>query len=734
MKKYALLTILSAFIIILFNSCGGGGEFSAASISVSESSISAEVEGVEKKITVEASESWTAISSEKSWLSASPASGNAGTTEVKIKVKPYANEDDDSDRSGSITFSAGEATASIKVKQSWSPSFTLPCNEYIIGHAGGEIKICGLPDRGFTISVPVTAQPWLRTRGNVLDVAYNENELGRSATLTIIDSNSGITYQVLLIQLGSKGEANVLPLSTFKIDGYDCPSDSFTEKPDFMYSVDDDATTTSKTAKVEFKGNGVQWITIGDDTKKVYSGDTYTFPEMLPNTPIKIHTHSSTTTLTGESELIITSLPIVKIFTKGAIQNEPKVDCTIQLFDPKARTDDGDNKNLVLFESQAGIEYRGAGALRYPKKPYNFKLKTDTGEKREAELLNIRNDNSWILDAMYLDMARMRNRVCFDLWNTFNKPYYVDEKPKAMSGTRGDYVEVFINGEYMGLFILSDRIDRKQYQIEPNGGFIYKAKGWTQACYLQGYSARSSNDDYYWNSADIEQEYPDADDGQKPNFNHMADFIDFVSKTSKADFSAMFADRIDENSVIDTFIFLNLILGYDNAGRNTFWIFRNVNESKKVMHGLWDLDGVLGRDWNRVATSATVGWYYGNNPTPSGTNYFKLFKRIIDGDVEGLQQKIYNRWVELKDKQLSTAEFNKLVDYYAEKQISSGARDREIARWRELETLDAVTGTDGWVHYSGNYGDVEWEVNYMKSWYRDRHKKLNSLLETFNGK
>ena len=56
------------------------------------------------------------------------------------------------------------------------------------------------------------------------------------------------------------------------------------------------------------------------------------------------------------------------------------------------------------------------------------------------------------------------------------------------------------------------------------------------------------------------------------------------------------------------------------------------------------------------------------------------------------------------------------------------------SRFRELETLDAVTGTDGWVHYSGNYGDVEWEVNYMKSWYRDRHKKLNSLLETFNGK
>ena len=484
---------------------------------------------------------------------------------------------------------------------------------------------------------------------------------------------------------------------------------------------------------MEFSGDGVDWITIGDkNSKKIYSGDTATFTEMAPGEKITIYSHNKNTDVVGENFLMITSLPIVTIYTSESIKNEPKVDCNFAIFDPKKRTD-AEEKNLEYFESKAGIEYRGAGAMRYPKKPYNFKLYDSAGEKREAEILNIRNDNSWILDAMYLDMARMRNRVCFDLWNTFNKPYYVNEKPKAMSGTRGHYVEVFVNGQYMGLFMLTDRIDRKQYQIEQNGGYIYKAKGWTQACYLQGYT-KPSNDDYYWNSAEIEQEYPDADDGQKPNFNHMADFIDFVSKSSKSNFSANFSSRVDENSVIDTFIFLNLILGYDNAGRNTFWIFRNVNESKKVMHGLWDLDGVLGRDWNRVTTSATVGWYYGNNPTPSGTNYFKLFKRIIDGDVEGLQQKIYDRWMALKDNELAPAKFNALVDYYAEKQITSGARDREIARWREAETKDAATGTDGWIHYSGNYGDVEWEVKYMKSWYNDRMKKLDKLMATFNGK
>lgn len=736
MKRYVLQSILALILFVCGVSCEKGGESKMAQITVSEKAFVADVQGLTQTVTINSNADWTATSS-ASWITITPKSGQAGTTEAKVTVKPYDSAEEQPDREGSLTLTAGEgdtqSQASIKVEQSWARHFSLPCTEYTIGHAGGNIVIVGLPASGFTITVAVAGQSWIRPVGNTLEIAYNTLSVARSSKIYITDNRASKNYEVFLVQLSADGNSDVLPLSELKIDGYKCPSDSFSPKADFMYSVDPDATTTKRTAKIEFKGDGVQWITIGEYSKKIYSGDTYTFEEMTPRNDIKIYTHNQGLSMSGENTLIITSLPIVNITTQESIKDDPKVDCKFQLFDPKARTDDGDNKNLVLFESQAGIEYRGAGAMRYPKKPYNFKLKTDTGEKREAELLNIRNDNSWILDAMYLDMARMRNRVCFDLWNTFNKPYYVAEKPKAMSGTRGDYVEVFVNGEYMGLFILSDRIDRKQYQIEPNGGYIYKAKGWTQACYLQGYTA-PSNDDYYWSSAEIEQEYPDADDGQKPNFNHMADFIDFVSsKTSKSLFSANFSKRIDENSVIDTFIFLNLILGYDNAGRNTFWIIRNVNESNKMIHGLWDLDGVLGRDWNRVATSATVGWYYGNNPTPSGSNYFKLFKRIIDGDVEGLQQKIYDRWVELKDNELAPEKFNALVDGYAEKQISSGARDREIARWRELESADAAAGTNGWVHYSGNYGDVEWEVKYMKDWYRDRHKKLDSLMSSFNG-
>ena len=737
-------TLKNCFLLVISMcalACSGGGDIiggddnnpdngntsdPSQKISVSIKEINTSVLGETLSFSLESTGDWEASTSEPiDWITLSQSMGFEGVYDIDMTIKPNTG---DKARTAEILFTCGSKSAKIKVSQEWSQFFKVPCTSYKISYAGGRVVIDGLPKTDFTITIPAEAQEWISASGNCLDVAFNDNADARKTKISITDNTIPKTYEVNLTQSGIGN----MTLSELCIDGYKCPTDKLGVVKDFLYSVDDEATTT-KPVKVEYLGEGVQWITIGDDNKKIFSGDMVTFTNMKPGANITIHAHNEITDKIGVNTLMITCLPIVTITTQSPIQDEPKVDCTIAIFDPKKRTDAGEENNLEYFKSKAGIEWRGAGALRYPKKAYNFKLYDSVGDKREAELLNIRNDNSWILDAMYLDMGRMRNRICFDLWNSFNKPYYVSEKPKAMSGTRGHYVEVFINGQYMGFFALSDRIDRKQYQIEQNGGYIYKAKGWTQACYLQGYSARSSNDDYYWNSAEIEQEYPGEGDGA-PNFNHMADFIDFVSKTSKAEFNAQFANRVAENSVIDTFIFLNLILAYDNAGRNTFWIYRNINESKKMIHGLWDLDGSLGRDWNRVKTSSSNGWFYGNSNNPGGNNYFKLFKRIMDGDVEGLQQKIYDRWVELKNNQLAPAEFNKLVDYYSELQIVSGARDREVARWRAEETKDAITGTNGWVHYSGNYGDVEGERDYMKQWYKERVERLDQMLSTYNSK
>ena len=727
MKNLFLKSLVIVAFVAALSSCTSGGEEKIITpLTVSENSFAAAMTGESKTITVNSPDEWRATTTGDKWITISPSSGAAGESKVKLTVKP---NDSGKSRNADIIFKSGEKSASLKVSQEFGYFFNLPCATYTIGYGGGKITVGGLPERRFRIGLPVNAQSWIKVMGNVLDVSANLTELGRTATLTITNEEKNQKYEVLLIQTSKTGNNSFFAIKELKIDGYNVPSDSFTEVSDFLYSVDEDAPAT-RSAKVEFSGDGVDWITIGDkNSKKIYSGDTATFTGMAPGEKITIYSHNKNTDVVGENFLMITSLPIVTIYTSESIKNEPKVDCNFAIFDPKKRTD-AEEKNLEYFESKAGIEYRGAGAMRYPKKPYNFKLYDSAGEKREAEILNIRNDNSWILDAMYLDMARMRNRVCFDLWNTFNKPYYVNEKPKAMSGTRGHYVEVFVNGQYMGLFMLTDRIDRKQYQIEQDGGYIYKAKGWTNACLLRGCDT-PSNSGYHWGSADIEQEYPDADDGGKPNFNHMAELIKFVGNSTKSEFSEKFEQWFDTNSVVDAFIFLNMIVADDNIGRNTFWIIRNVNEKKQFMHGLWDLDGSLGRNWDRHKEDPNQpwrylsGWVVGHGNNDSGTTFY-LHERIIKENPANIHQKIYDRWQEIKDGALSPANFAKKIEAYAELQYASGARAREVARWKSID----VSEQPKWNYEAVYYDNLNGEIAYMEDWWQKRHKKLDSLINS----
>ena len=68
----------------------------------------------------------------------------------------------------------------------------------------------------------------------------------------------------------------------------------------------------------------------------------------------------------------------------------------------------------------------------------------------------MRDDDGWILDAMYADHARMRNRLLFDIWNDMDDlPYDKDsDKPFQANGTHGMHVEILFNGSTSGFTAL----------------------------------------------------------------------------------------------------------------------------------------------------------------------------------------------------------------------------------------------------------------------------------------
>ncbi|MBR4428904.1 MAG: CotH kinase family protein, partial [Clostridia bacterium] len=185
------------------------------------------------------------------------------------------------------------------------------------------------------------------------------------------------------------------------------------------------------------------------------------------------------------------------------------------------------------------VKYRGASSTKFDKKSLAFKLVNKDGSKFEANILNLRKDDGWILDAMAIDRIRMRNRVCFDLWNELNRlPYETDYNGR--SGTVGMFVEVFINGEYIGLYCLTDRINRDLLGLKKPDttdgqvnikGVMYQGINWKESWNLLSYKDKPM-DTLIRNAFELEYptEYP-SEQAWRPLVN----LIDFCSDSTSRD-------------------------------------------------------------------------------------------------------------------------------------------------------------------------------------------------------
>ena len=70
-------------------------------------------------------------------------------------------------------------------------------------------------------------------------------------------------------------------------------------------------------------------------------------------------------------------------------------------------------EEIITTQHNCLVRHRGKTALQLPKMSLSIKLVDEEGENLDVNLLGLRTDNSWNLDAMGIDKMRMRNRVCW---------------------------------------------------------------------------------------------------------------------------------------------------------------------------------------------------------------------------------------------------------------------------------------------------------------------------------
>src|SRR5690606_15953158 len=102
-----------------------------------------------------------------------------------------------------------------------------------------------------------------------------------------------------------------------------------------------------------------------------------------------------------------------------------------------------------------------------PKKSYSMEFWTESGSQipLSVEFEDMQSSSNWVLNSMCNDPLRIRTFNTHKLWLDIYQPSYLQQEPEALAGTEGKYVEAFVNGHYMGIYMLSQELMPELLQL-----------------------------------------------------------------------------------------------------------------------------------------------------------------------------------------------------------------------------------------------------------------------------
>ena len=112
----------------------------------------------------------------------------------------------------------------------------------------------------------------------------------------------------------------------------------------------------------------------------------------------------------------------------------------------------GPEGSLLYHGSLDEISGRGSGSWYYEKKSYNLKL------NRPADLLGMGSGSRWVLLANVIDESHLRNKLVYDFARSIGS--YDGFAPDSR------YVDLFLNGNYVGLYLLTEKVEIAPQRVE----------------------------------------------------------------------------------------------------------------------------------------------------------------------------------------------------------------------------------------------------------------------------
>ena len=330
----------------------------------------------------------------------------------------------------------------------------------------------------------------------------------------------------------------------------------------------------------------------------------------------------------------------------------------------------------AVVESTIGIRHRGGFSLRFPKKSFDleFRESADREETRDVQFGSMREDDDWVIDALYNEPQRVNAYVAHKVWLDLHSLRYADEEPEARAGADLEFVEVFFDGQYYGLCTLGEQVDRKQLKLKnvKDGvvrGVLFKSGGYTEATRFQGVPSQDVKDDTW---AGWEVKHPEP---EEVDWDQLRSLIRFANTTDPDYFRAEAAARIDLENMVDYALFVNALRLTDNISKNVY--LARYHAGSPYFFVPWDMDAGMGNKHDGTRIETPLGW-----------SQNRLLARLIELSPAGFTDRLCSRLETLQSGLLDPeALIGRVIEAttYLER---SGAYRREAIRWSNLNTSE----------------------------------------------
>ncbi|HAO50686.1 MAG TPA: hypothetical protein DCR35_16120, partial [Runella sp.] len=374
------------------------------------------------------------------------------------------------------------------------------------------------------------------------------------------------------------------------------------------------------------------------------------------------------------------------------------------------------------FNGTVGIEHRGSSSQFFPKKPYGFETRTETGDDLKVSLLGMPKESDWILNASYTDKTLMRDVLTYHLSNQM-----------GMYATRTKFVELVVDGDYKGVYILMEKIKRDANRV--NIASLKPADNSGDALtggYILKVDKNTGSADAYWKSPypannlmeiNIMLEYPKKDDITTAQFeyikNHFTNFEHTLNGPNFKDPTNGYAKYIDVNTFVDYFLLTELTYNIDAYRLSVFFYKdRDSRDSKIKMGPAWDYDHSYGNA-NYCKGWETNHWAYDfvrefcpqdDKQTPT------WWARLLQDREFCL--KVRERWQQLRQNQWTNSNISSFVNQNVA--LLGESQVRNFQRWPLLGE---------WIwpnYYWGN--TYQEEIDWFKNWTEQRLSWLDANI------